>query len=65
MDNAPTLEELRSQGLLTEPQELELMAWFRASCNSPQPLELPEELETALLQAAALHRLDQDEETMH
>ena len=36
----------------------ELSTWFKASCHSPEPLELPEPLYRALMQAIALRQLD-------
>ena len=65
MQTELTLEEIRAEGLLTEAQELELAAWFRASSLKPEPMDLPPELEAALMNALALYQLDPDEETMH
>lgn len=61
----PSLHSLREQGLLNEEQTQELAAWFRASCNSPQPLDLPDPLYQALMQALALDNLDVERATRH
>lgn len=65
LDPGPVLEEMRSQDLLTPVEAAELSTWFKASCRSPEPLELPEPLYRALMQAIALRQLDPEQETMH
>jgi len=60
-----TLDRLRAEGLLTQEQETELVIWFKASCHSPEPLELPEPLYRALMQAIALRQLDPEQATRH
>ena len=65
LDPDLTLDELRSQDLLTAAQQAELSTWFKASCHSPEPLELPEPLYRALMQAIALRQLDPEQATRH
>lgn len=62
MSQSNSLEMMLEAELLTEPQFLEISAWF----NSPMPLELmPLELQVALMRASLLVNLDEDLETMH
>ena len=65
LDPDLTLDELRSQDLLTAAQQAELSIWFKASSSSPHPLELPEALYLALMQAACLAQLDPETATRH
>ncbi len=65
LDPGPVLEEMRSQDLLTPVEAAELSTWFKASCHSPEPLELPEPLYRALMQAIALRQLDPEQATRH
>ena len=60
-----TLFRLRAEGLLTQEQETELVIWFEASCQSPEPLELPDDLYRALTQAVYLAQLDPSRAVMH
>lgn len=60
-----TVDDLRSQGLLTLETAEELEHWFQASCRNPEPLELPEPLYRALMQAIALRQLDPEQATRH
>ena len=62
MSQSSCLETMLEAGALTEPQFLELSAWF----NSPLSFELmPMELQVALLQAGLLMSLDEEVATMH
>ena len=65
MEPGLTVDDLRSQGLLTLETAEELEHWFQASCSSPEPLELPEPLYRALMQAIALRQLDPEQATRH
>lgn len=65
MEPGLTLDDLRSQGLLTLETAEELEHWFQASCQSPEPLELPDDLYRALVQATCLSQLDPEQATMH
>ena len=65
MEPGLTVDDLRSQDLLTPVEAAELSTWFKASCHSPEPLELPEPLYRALMQAIALRQLDPEQATRH
>jgi len=60
-----SVQFLEREGLLTPEISLELQVWFKASCNSREPLELPEKLFQVLSQAWMLNELDEDLATMH
>ena len=65
MEPGLTVDDLRSQGLLTLETAEELEHWFQASCSSPEPLELPDDLYRALTQAVYLAQLDPSRAVMH
>lgn len=65
MEPGLTVDDLRSQGLLTLETAEELVIWFKASCHSPEPLELPDDLYRALTQAVYLAQLDPSRAVMH
>ena len=60
-----SVQFLEREGLLTPEISLELQAWFQASCNSREPLDLPEHLYQVLFKAWMLNELDEDLATMH
>ena len=57
LNNLPTLEEIRSQRLLTPLQLSELESWFRRSCLLDRPLEMSSGLSLALRRLAMLSSL--------
>ena len=65
LDPGPVLEEMRSQDLLTPAEAAELSTWFKASCSSPEPLELPEPLYLMLVHATYLAQIDPETATRH
>lgn len=65
MEPGLTVDDLRSQGLLTLETAEELEHWFQASCSSPQPLELPEALYLMLVHATYLAQIDPETATAH
>jgi hypothetical protein len=48
LDNLPTLEQIRSQRLLTPLQLVEMEGWFRRSCLLGKPQEMSQGLVRAL-----------------
>ena len=60
-----SVQFLEREGLLTPEVSHELQLWFKASCNSREPLPLPEHLFQVLRQAWMLNELDEDLATMH
>ena len=65
MEPGLTVDDLRSQGLLTLETAEELEHWFQASCSSPEPLELPEALYRMLVHATYLAQIDPETATRH
>ena len=65
MEPGLTVDDLRSQGLLTLETAEELEHWFQASCSSPEPLELPEPLYLMLVHATYLAQIDPETATRH
>jgi len=64
LDNLPTLEQIRSQRLLTPLQLLEMEGWFRRSCLLGRPLEMSHDLIRALHGLRVLASVGPDA-TMH
>ena len=60
-----SVQFLEREGLLTPEVSLELQVWLKASCNSREPLDLPEHLYQVLFKAWMLNELDEDLATMH
>ena len=57
LDNLPTLEQIRSQRLLTPLQMAEMEGWFRRSCLLDRPLDMSPGLKLALRRLAVLSSL--------
>jgi len=57
LNNLPTLEQIRSQRLLTPLQVAEMESWFRRSCLLDRPLDMSPGLVLALRQLAVLASL--------
>ena len=64
LDNLPTLEQIRSQRLLTPLQMAEMEGWFRRSRLLDRPLDMSQGLVLALRRLAMLSLLRPDA-TMH
>jgi hypothetical protein len=64
LDNLPTLEQIRSQRLLTPLQVAEMEGWFRRSCLLDRPPEMSPGLMLALRRLWVLASLRPDA-TMH
>lgn len=64
LDSLPTLEQIRSQHLLTPLQLLEMEGWFRRSCLLGRPLEMSQGLMQALHGLRVLASIGPDA-TMH
>jgi len=64
LDNLPTLEQIRSQRLLTPLQVAEMEGWFRRSRLLARPLDMSPGLVLALRRLAMLSLLRPDA-TMH
>lgn len=57
LDNLPTLEQIRSQRLLTPLQLVEMQGWFRRSCLLDRPPEMSPGLSLALRRLGMLSSL--------
>ena len=64
LDNLPTLEQIRSQRLLTPLQVVEMEDWFRRSCLLDRPPDMSPGLMLALRRLWLLSSLG-PEATMH